>query len=217
MNKTVWLIRHGESAANAGQASPSPSTIPLTQKGIQQARLFAEYFPAKPDLIVTSPYLRTQQTGQPLIERFSSIQVETWNVHEFTYLNPVRCGLSTMAERKPLIEEFWQRCEANYCDGEGAESFVDFTWRIKKTLDELKQSPKKKIIVFTHGQFIRSLMWLVLTRQYNIGNQEMKQIYKFMVSVPYPNTAFIKLLFVEQEAYISSILTEHLPSELISF
>ena len=122
-----------------------------------------------------------------------------------------------MVERKPFVEEFWTRCETTYCDGEGAESFADFIGRIKTMLDELKKADAKKIVVFTHGQLIRSLMWLMLTGKQEVGNVEMKQIYEFMNSIPYPNTAFIKLNFIENELFVSPISTEHLESELITY
>lgn len=217
MNKTIWLIRHGESAANAGLATPSADTIPLTEKGIKQAELFAGYFPETPSLIVVSPYLRTQETANPLKNRFKSANTEIWDIQEFTYLSQSRCGVSTILERKPLVQEFWKRSEARYCDGDGAESFSNFVGRINDTLEKLRDLEHETIAVFTHGQFIRSLMWLILTGKEEIGDREMKTIYNFMVSVPYPNTAFIKLRFIGKEIYLSPISTEHLESELISF
>lgn len=217
MNKTIWLVRHGQSAANAGLASPSPATIPLTEKGIEQAELFANYFSETPSLIVVSPYLRTQETARPFINRFNLVQVENWDVHEFTYLSLSRFGLSTMGERLPFVQEFWKRCEADYCDGEGAESFADFIARTQKAIEELKNSKHERIVVFSHGQFIRTLMWLILTGRKVNGNDEMKMIYEYFCAVPYPNTAFVKLNFIGDEIYISSISTEHLPLEKISY
>lgn len=37
---TVHFVRHGESAANAGNATSDPALIPLTEKGWEQAGLF---------------------------------------------------------------------------------------------------------------------------------------------------------------------------------
>lgn len=41
--KHVRLIRHGESAANAGEPSLDHATIPLTQRGIEQANFVAAH------------------------------------------------------------------------------------------------------------------------------------------------------------------------------
>lgn len=54
-----------------------------------------------PDLIVTSPYLRTQQTAAATIERFPNVPVEVWPIQEFTYLQPSRWNGTLSSERIP--------------------------------------------------------------------------------------------------------------------
>ena len=66
----VWLIRHGQSESNAGLPSADWQGIPLTELGHQQAERIAEVFADPPQLIVSSPYLRAQQTAQPTIARY---------------------------------------------------------------------------------------------------------------------------------------------------
>jgi broad specificity phosphatase PhoE len=100
MDKKILLIRHAESAANAGLATVSPDSIPLTEKGIEQARLLANFLADAPALIVVSPFLRARQTAAPLIERFLNAEVENWEVQEFTYLSKTRCGHSGVAHAK---------------------------------------------------------------------------------------------------------------------
>lgn len=68
--KKIWLIRHGESIANAGQPTQDHSMIPLSPLGIKQAQDLALTITEKPDLIVTSPYLRAQQTACRLLGGF---------------------------------------------------------------------------------------------------------------------------------------------------
>ena len=63
--KKIWLIRHGESIANAGEPTQDHAAIPLSEKGLQQAQELALAIPSAPDLIVTSPFLRAQQTAGP--------------------------------------------------------------------------------------------------------------------------------------------------------
>ena len=64
---SIWLIRHGESEANAGLPTSDVALIELTEKGHQQAQKVASAFTQAPSLIVTSPYIRTKQTAQPTI------------------------------------------------------------------------------------------------------------------------------------------------------
>lgn len=103
-----WLVRHGESAANAGAVTTDPASIPLTEAGRGQARSTAAAIMQRPNLIVVSSYLRTRQTTAPSIERFPDVPVETWPVQEFTYLSPGRCAGTTTAQRRPLVEAYWQ-------------------------------------------------------------------------------------------------------------
>lgn len=49
--KIVRLTRHGESAANAGAATQDHTSIPLTDEGVEQARLAALSFIEPPELI----------------------------------------------------------------------------------------------------------------------------------------------------------------------
>lgn len=217
MSKTILFIRHAESVANAGLATASPDSIPLTEKGIEQSKLLAGFLHDDPQLIVVSSFLRAKQTATPLIERFTDSEVETWNVHEFTYLSQKKCGHSSMADRKPLVKEFWQRSDPDYCDGDGAESFADFIERVRETVHKLENSPHQTIAVVTHGQFIRAVMWLLLTGKKEMNPSAMSKFFNFLEAVPFPNTAYLKISFGGEEKYISSILTDHLSQSLISY
>lgn len=217
MNKTILLIRHAESTANAGLASASPELIPLTEKGKRQARQLAVFLTTMPDLIAVSPFLRARQTAAPLIERFSNADVEDWTVQEFTYLSRTRGGHSTVAMRKPLVDEFWRRSEPDYCDGKDAESFRNFILRVREILQKLENLPHRSIAVVTHGQFIRAALWLILTGRNEIDSPAMKNFFAFLQAIPFPNAAYVKISFAGHESYVSNILTDHLESSLISF
>lgn len=64
---TLYLIRHAQSTNNA---NPEPERIPdppLTELGTQQAKALSTYVPnIQPTHLLTSPFLRTLQTTQPL-------------------------------------------------------------------------------------------------------------------------------------------------------
>ncbi|WP_147482000.1 phosphoglycerate mutase family protein, partial [Pseudomonas syringae] len=89
--KHVRLVRHGESAANAGQPSVDHATIPLTLKGVEQAQSVARSFTHAPALIVASPFSRAQATAMATVSTFPATPFETWPIQEFTYLEPARC------------------------------------------------------------------------------------------------------------------------------
>jgi probable phosphoglycerate mutase len=121
--KEFWLIRHGESESNAGLPTSDTAKIVLTPRGIAQAEYIAAAFTRAPSLIVTSPYLRAQQSAQPTIGRFPQARQEEWPVHEYTYLSLANRHNTTLHGRKPQIDAYWERCDPQYLDGDGAESF----------------------------------------------------------------------------------------------
>jgi probable phosphoglycerate mutase len=151
----VWFIRHGESAANAGAATNDPATIPLTVNGVAQAEHVSTLFNHQPTLIVTSPFLRTRQTANPTIRRFPAAAVEVWQVQEFTYLSPATCANTTAAERRPRVAAYWERCDPDYVDGPGAESFSQLVARSSETIKKIRSTSMEFAAIFTHGQFIQ--------------------------------------------------------------
>ena len=120
--RTIF-IRHGQSTGNAGIPAHDLSLLELTQLGWKQSREVAAGWVEAPSLIVTSPYLRTQQTAAATIEQFPDVRVEVWPIQEFTYLQPSRWNGTRSSERMPAIERYWAEANPEYCDGEGAESF----------------------------------------------------------------------------------------------
>lgn len=101
----VRLIRHAQSAANAGLATTDPHEIPLTELGRLQAQDFAARITSSPDLIISSRFKRAIHTVQPTALRFPNVPVEMWAVEEFTYLSPNGFVASTQEERKPYAED----------------------------------------------------------------------------------------------------------------
>lgn len=127
--KHVRLIRHGESAANAGEPTRDHASIPMTAKGLEQAHKVARSFTSAPELIVASPFLRAQATALATTALYPTAAFEIWPIHEFTYLAPARCVDTTLAQRRGWVEAYWQRLDPAFTDGECAESFNDFVAR----------------------------------------------------------------------------------------
>jgi broad specificity phosphatase PhoE len=65
---TVWLIRHGLTATN-GHSYAGRADVPLTAKGIAQARFIARQLAdERPDMIFSSPLQRALDTARPLAD-----------------------------------------------------------------------------------------------------------------------------------------------------
>lgn len=207
---TVWFIRHAESEANSGLPSSDIVSIPLTERGRAQAIYIARAFDTPPDLIVTSPYIRTRITAEPTIERFPQTPCEEWPIQEFTCLAPARVANTTQAQRAPMAEAYWDRCEPDYVDGTDAESFNNLIQRIHAMLDRIhRQEPGKFLAIFTHAQFLRALVWTLL------GGTGMREFRHFDRSLIVPNSSILKIDFGD-ELRMSNFITAHLPSDIVT-
>lgn len=185
--KRIRLIRHGESAANAGEATLDHTTIPLTEKGVEQAHLVAGSFSQAPDLIIASPFSRAQATAKATANVFSFVAFETWPIQEFTYLEPTRCANTTVAERRDWVEAYWSRLDAAYVDGIGAESFTDFISRAQSFLNRLADHPAQNIVVFSHGQLINAVAWLISCTPQEIDRRAMAEWREYEIKNHVPN------------------------------
>ncbi len=66
----LYLIRHAESANNARAEHLREEDPPISPQGQLQADHLARWMEAlEPDVLITSPFLRTLQTTRPIIER----------------------------------------------------------------------------------------------------------------------------------------------------
>src|SRR5438270_13987087 len=84
----IILVRHGQSVTNAGGRAADQVSNLLTELGRAQALGFSERLTCKPALIVVSPFLRAQQTAEPLRRRFPDVPVEECPIQEVSFLNP---------------------------------------------------------------------------------------------------------------------------------
>lgn len=207
---TVWLIRHGESEANSGLPTDDQVNIKLTEKGHQQARQIAVYIEQQPSLIVTSPFLRTKQTAQPSIERFTSTPHTEWQVQEFNYLATARRKNTTLAQRIPMADEYWQRCDPFYVDGDGAESFAEMVSRVNNLKKQIQNLDEGFVVVFTHGMFMRAFLWSLLFNDIEASVEGMQQVRVLLDLFKIPNGAILKLFNRNQEIWMSGVQTSHL-------
>ena len=158
----ILLVRHGQSVANAGGRTSDHDTNPLTDLGRTQARDFAGRLPCTPTLFIISPFLRTQQTAEPLRQRFPEVPVEEWPIQEFTFLEPARHRNSTEEERQPHVTPYWQRQDPALINGSGAESFTQFLDRAREMAGLLvSRNPGGCIVIFTHGYFMQAFRLVV--------------------------------------------------------
>ena len=206
-----WLIRHGESLGNIGGRTATPEGIPLTETGHAQAKYTAVQIASSstsstpPALIVHSPYVRTQQTALPLIERYPQVPVEIWDIHEFTFLSPIAFHNTTIVERRPAARAYWERANPHEVHGEGAESFAAFIARAKSVLDRLQHTDtalRQRTIVYSHETFIMAVMWSHLLSG-DLTADRMREFRNFTQGFSVPNCGCLKLGFAGETVWMT--------------
>ncbi|MEB6380941.1 adenosylcobalamin/alpha-ribazole phosphatase [Leclercia adecarboxylata] len=144
-----FLVRHGQTAANASGLFYGSTDVPLTPLGIEQstrvAGLLAEVSFSH---ALSSELQRAQQTAQLIVPvtgldpRLNEIDFGRWEMRHF----------SNIAEEEP---EAWQRWMDDWQNAtpSGGEPFAHFAERVKAVAEELtlRQSPGDMLIVAHQG------------------------------------------------------------------
>lgn len=197
---TILLIRHGESQSNAGLPTSSPEIVELTKKGWEQAEDIAQFLEEAhihPDLIVTSSYLRTKQTAVLTTLAFPYVPEEEWSVQEFTYLSMWHEANSTIEDRRPLVETYWDLSDPSIVDDPKSgtpapESFEQFIMRVRKVREQLERTELDSIVIFTHEQFVTAFQWLSEPDSKQITSETMKNFRAFLKRHPIPNGVIVQ-------------------------
>ncbi len=189
----VILVRHGQSASNAGLASQHPATIPLTELGQAQALHVARELDQEPDLIVSSHYLRAKATAGPLIARYPATRVEEWPVHEFTFLPHQAYDGTTTSERRAAVQAYWQAAKPHRVIGEGAESFAAFVQRVHSVRKRLEAHQGGLVVVFSHKKFLSCLLWTWLVGPLDVSSKRMGRFHGFDRGLGLGNAARIEV------------------------
>jgi broad specificity phosphatase PhoE len=207
--QNVWLVRHGESAANVGEATSDHAAIPLTDLGRAQAAAVASTCAETPDWIGHSPYLRARQTAAPLIARYPTSSVVELAVQEFTYLAPHRCLNMNASARQPLVEAYWSRMDPDFCDGGGAESFVALFARVDAFL-KIAAEREGFAVVFSHEQFIRAVLVAVMYPKVRPNLDVMRRFWALRAGMPIPNAAVVRLQRDAERWWVGGVDVSHL-------
>ena len=159
VEKELYIIRHGETDHNAkGIVQGKGVNLGLNEKGQQQAQKFFEaYKHIAFDKLYASSLLRAQQSveqfrmlGIPLEIR-SELDEISWGEME---------GLVNTLESDASFKNMLQRWKSGdiHAKYNGGESPFELQQRQRSFLDYLHTTPEKKILIATHGRFIRSFM-----------------------------------------------------------
>ncbi|MBU6454476.1 MAG: phosphoglycerate mutase family protein [Cyanobacteria bacterium REEB67] len=158
---SLLLIRHGHTQATELGLLYSDPTLPITEKGAEQASLAAQWATRfNAEVLVRGTALRVEQSAVPLaeltgltpqvVQGFEEWQVGKWEGR--TYLD--------IKKNDPEEYKAWSEDPINNAPP-GGESIDDLTVRIGTSLQKLLANPElagKKIAMVTHSGIIRSVI-----------------------------------------------------------
>jgi len=166
----LWLVRHGQSlgniandAARAGELERLDLTerdmdVPLSELGMQQANAFGAWVAGvasdqRPDVIVSSPYVRAVETARSLVAAAAlGVEIvadERLREREFGVLDLLTHR--GIVRHHPLEAERRQRIGKFYYRPPGGESWVDVALRLRSLRDSLvREYPERRVLLVTH-------------------------------------------------------------------
>ncbi len=167
---TIYFVRHGESVNNLAKKYQGPEVL-LSENGETQAKFVGERFQnIQIDRLLSSTYIRTQQTAQAISE-VTGKEIEL---------------LDTLIERKrpssfsnrpyddPELEKIRELIDSHpdpdhhHSD---EENFFDVKKRAEAVIKFLESCPEQSIAVVSHGIFIQTiLMSMLLQESFTLDN-----------------------------------------------
>ena len=153
---TLVLVRHGESEANQRDAFLGHYDLPLTERGLAQARLVAEYLSTlRVDAIYSSDLQRAYQTACATAERLGLPVKTDPNLREVDAGEWDNMTFAELWEKYPETFGIWANDIGNAgCDG--GETAKQLRSRVMGALGYIARANRgKTVLVFCHGTPIR--------------------------------------------------------------
>lgn len=149
--KSFYMMRHGETQANAEGYAAGSFDTPLTETGRCQAMAARHVFESllpRPALIIHSNLSRSRDSAKILNENFSLPEAEHSSMAEQCFGD--WRGLS------------WKTIHDRIMAGEkppNGESMEDLTDRVMTGISEILALPAEPVLIVTHGGVFDALFW----------------------------------------------------------
>lgn len=191
--KIVYFVRHGQSVDNAAPVYQSKVT-PLSELGKKQAEFMAHRISnVSFDALISSPLTRAKQTAE-IIAKASNNEMECSDLFVERIKPSVLNGKPHADKELKLIWQEWE--ESLYGSNkrvEDGENYQDIILRADNALEYLQNRKEKKLVVVTHGNFLRTIVARVL-----LGNYLTPDIFKrFHKTAAVENTGITVLIYRE--------------------
>ena len=184
--QTLWIVRHGQSAGNVARDAAELGglatidiahrdvDVPLSPLGEQQAAALGDWFAAmprdeRPEIILSSPYVRARQTADLVLEALqraandttiACVRDERLREKEFGILDRltplgIRAKYPELSEQRLHVGKFYFRPP-------GGESWCDVILRLRSFLDMLTREYRgDRVLVVAHQVIVNCVRYLL--------------------------------------------------------
>ena len=165
--KLIYFVRHGETEDNAKNIRQGPEGS-LSEKGRAQALQTAKRFPkqkGRPQVIIASPYERAKETAG-IIARELGMSVEYSDLLvERRNPSAIVGHAGGESDVKRIVDQMDKSFHDDNFRFADEENFVDLKERAKKLLAYIVSRPEERIIMVTHGIFLKMVVSYMLLRE----------------------------------------------------
>ena len=183
--RTLWLIRHGQSAGNVARDAAESGglpvidiawrdiDVPLSDLGVEQAQAVGDWFgrlppDERPEVILCSPYVRARETARLLAESAGlgagqGVRLrldERLREKEFGILDRLtRFGIQ---QKHPELDEQRGHVGKFYFRPPGGESWCDVILRLRSLLEMVtREYAGRRVLVVGHQVIVNCMRYLL--------------------------------------------------------
>lgn len=179
----LWIVRHGQSAGNVAREAAHAAghsiidlairdvDVPLSELGHRQAEALGHWFAAlpdseKPEVLISSPYLRARQTARAICEARGILEArapivdERLREREFGIFD--RLTTRGIQEKYPEIAEHRALLGKFYHRAPGGESWADVILRLRGAMDTISlHHADRRVLIVCHQVVVLCLRYIL--------------------------------------------------------
>lgn len=169
--ESLWVVRHGQSAGNVARDAAESGGLklidiqtrdadtPLSDLGKQQSSALAAWFAdhdqeLQPDVLLTSPFVRSQQTLEAIA---AALALKDVDVQRDERLREKEFGVLDRYTKLGIAEQFSElaaqrtRVGKFYFRPPGGESWCDVILRLRSVVEELRRDyAGQRVLIVSH-------------------------------------------------------------------
>lgn len=194
--KSVYFVRHGESEGNTRNAFQGPNE-PLSEKGVEQARILAERFLHIPvDVVLASTDKRAHHTAEIVNEKIKKPIEFLDDLAEMRRPNELWGKSSQDEKAQEILELLREHAHDPDWRYSNEENFIDRKTRAARVVDVFLERKEEAVLAVSHGTAIRTFLVYML-----LGDDlTSHDYYKFLRFFHLSNTGISLCKYFEDES-----------------